>query len=531
MKILVIIALITIVLIGATLENGIFTISPQPIEFRQILFILITILSFIVLIILHMIKAGNKVLFLFFVTYPFLSQSVHYLNVSSAFFVLTPSFLFLLIHFVFSRGRILSKTLILLFLFCSSILISVIAAENPNTASAFFILGVGSFALIAYMVFLQLIYSRNPIQVLRGYVLSVLAGSIFYLAIEFVVFRIRPEHIPYILMRRWDLLPMGRFITGGYREPAGLGFVYSLLFFIIVYFIQSKTISFSIREKIVNVSSFLFICVMILIVGTRSAIFNLINIFLVIFILSRVTGSRRFTTIKPRYLVALVGLSVLGFYFLLPRTILNSRSSTPPSWIEPTYVQIFGNKYQVVGSTSDYLKHTQNSLIDIANNPLGSGPLNATPITENEQGGFASGYYYSILSNLIVIGATFGWLSLGIWIFFLSYISFDLYNLRRRVKNQDYFLLSLILLATIIASILPGSPFFGPGLNWGNFNRLDPINPSIKGLPAEYISLLSGLIIGSLSGFLHLIRFDVQRGKRNISIQMSKVELNGVSKI
>jgi len=513
------------------MEEGIFTISPQPIESKQILFILITILSFITLIILHLIKAGNKALYLFFITYPFLSQSVHYLNLSSAFFVLTPPLLFLLIHFVLSKGRVLSKTLFLLFIFCLSILISVIAAENPYTAFAFFILGVGSFTLLAYLVYIQLVNSRNPIGVFRGLVLSVLAGSIIYLAIEFVVFRIRLEHIPFILMRRWELLPMGRFITGGYREPAGLGFVYSLLFFILVYFIQSKTIKFGIKDKTVNILSFVFLIGMILIVGTRSAIFNLINIFLVLFVLSKIMGSTRSTRIKTRYIIVLGGLAVLGFYFLLPRTILTSRSSTPPSWIEPTYIQIFGKTYQVVGSTSDYIKHTQNSLVDIAMNPLGSGPLNATPITESEQGGFASGYYYSIISNLIVIGATFGWLTLAIWIIFLSYISIELYNLRRRAKNRDYFLLSLILLTTIIASILPGSPFLGPGLNWGNFNRLDPINQSITGLPAEYVSLLSGLIIGALAGFLHLIRIGAHQGDGIIENDMRRVEGISVSKI
>ncbi len=105
--------------------------------------------------------------------------------------------------------------LFLLFLFCFSILFSVIIAKNPYTATAFFILGVGNFALLAYLVYVQLLGSMNPVVILRGLLLSVLAGSIMYLVIEFIVFRIRPENIPSILMRRRDLLPMGRFITSG----------------------------------------------------------------------------------------------------------------------------------------------------------------------------------------------------------------------------------------------------------------------------------------------------------------------------
>jgi hypothetical protein len=214
--------------------------------------------------------------------------------------------------------------------------------------------------------------------------------------------------------------------------------------------------------------------------------------------------------IKTRYIIALFILAATGAYLLLPRTFLTTRSAEQPSWVEPTYVQFGNSKFQVVGSTSDYVKHTENSLRDFFQHPLGSGPLNATPIHESDLGSFAAGYYYSVLSNLIVYGATFGWLSMVLWLIYISHTSLDLYNLRSRMKQSDFFLLSMVLLATILASLLPGSPFLGPGLNWSGFDRLNLISPSTRGLPYEYPAIISGFIVGALAGFQRLMRSQIR---------------------
>ncbi len=55
MKITVVFTLTSLVMVGVIVGYGVLQISPHPIELKQVLFISITILTFIALIILHLI--------------------------------------------------------------------------------------------------------------------------------------------------------------------------------------------------------------------------------------------------------------------------------------------------------------------------------------------------------------------------------------------------------------------------------------------------------------------------------------------
>ena len=503
--------LLAFLLLFSLIQQGIFAIIPQPLEAKQWVYILVTLASFLGLLLLHISRNGRKGLYLFFLTYPFLAQSVHYLNISASSFILTPAFLYLAIHLLLSKERALPASLQILFLFCFSILASVLVAENKYTAFAFFVLAVGGFTLSAYLMYVRVRTSRNPLLYIRGVVLAILAGSVLYFALETVTFQIRPNDIPAILMRRWHELPMGRYYTGGYKEPAGLGFVYSLLFWVVLFFVQTNSVSGSRIGRWIDKSALLATMFFLLVAGTRSALINVVNVFLVLELLRRKLGLQSVYKLRTRYVVTLIILVSLGAYLLIPRTILTSRSRTPPSWIEPTYVSIGQRTFQLVGTTANYYKHTLISFEDFLHHPLGSGPLNATLIKEDiTEGGFA--YYYSILSNLVVVGATFGWLSLLIWLIFVLYMTRSVLRLRVGVRNKLLCALTMVFLAILLASLLPGSPYLGPSLNWSNFNRLLPLSPQTPGLPSDYLAVISGIIVGGLAGLLERSRQDASVG-------------------
>ncbi len=164
----------------------------------------------------------------------------------------------------------------------------------------------------------------------------------------------------------------------------------------------------------------------------------------------------------------------LGAYLVIPRTIMTASSVKPPPWVEPVYIQIGSRQIRVIGSTADYVKHTRASFHDFFTKPLGVGPLNATPILDLRLGGFEAGYSYSWYTNLVVVGSTFGWLSLFLWLTFIAKVTRDLFRLRGRANRDVNFSMSLIFLAILMASLLPGAPFLGPMLNWSNFDRFLP---------------------------------------------------------
>jgi hypothetical protein len=393
-----------------------------------------------------------------------------------------------------------------LFLFCISTLVSVSIAQNKYNAFSFFVLGVGSFAVSAYLIYANLRTSKNAIIFIRGMILSIIAGSALYLGIETLAFRLRPSDVINIILRRWDQLPMGRFITGGYGEPAGLGFIYSLLFFVLAMLIQNKTIPRNRLMKWIERGALLFVAFVILIVGTRSALINLIYIFALLWFLQKFFSEKRLVRINARYLVLLGIIVALGAYLVIPRTIMTASSVKPPPWVEPVYIQIGSRQIRVIGSTADYVKHTRASFHDFFTKPLGVGPLNATPILDLRLGGFEAGYSYSWYTNLVVVGSTFGWLSLFLWLTFIAKVTRDLFRLRGRANRDVNFSMSLIFLAILMASLLPGAPFLGPMLNWSNFDRFLPLSPQITGLPFEYPSVISGMMLGCLIGLIQTVR-------------------------
>lgn len=494
--------LLAVVFLGS---QGLFIIIPQPLGAKQWAFIGVTILSFLVLILLHLKKRGKYGLYLFFVVYPFLAQSVFYLNISSPLFILTPAFLFLVLHLMLSRDHPLTLSFLILFLFWLSTLVSVFGAVNKYTAAAFFVLAGGGFAVSAYLVNGKIQVATNPLKFIRGIVLSILVGSLIYFLIETIAFRIGPSEIMNIIMRRWSELPQGRYYTGGYWEPAGLGFVYSFMFWIMLFFIQTPINNPT--QKWMNIVSLLAAVFFILVAGTRSVIVNLVNIFIVLWLLRKLLGLKSGFRIKPQYIIVTFILAGISAYILLPRTILTSRSATPPSWIEPTIVSVAGRDFQLVGTTAQYYKRTQLSLYDLLHKPLGAGPLNATILPGYEDSGDVGFvYYYSTISNLIVTGATFGWLSLLLWLLFVFYVTYRAFLLRKTPKDQGIYTLEIVFLAILLASLLPGSSYLGPNLNWSNFDQLHPISPTTPGLPSDYPSIISGLMVGCLIGLQSRVR-------------------------
>jgi hypothetical protein len=513
MKLIISIFFLLLFLVAFIDPGGLFIIVPQPFELKQTIFVLVTLLSFIILVYLHMQKRGFLGLFLFFFTYPFLSQSVHYINISSSFFVITPPLLFLLIHFLLTKEKSISYSFLLLNLFLLSTLISIFFADNVYTAIAFFVLAVPTVIITTYLIYARIVYSHNPVIFIRNIIFSILAGIAFYIIIELIVFQYRPSDFFYILLRRQELLSGGRYFTGGYREPAGLAYVLTILFFILFFIVRTRVKTETKNILLIEMLSLFLVLVMIIIVGTRSALLLMVYTLACFWILNKTFSRKPIIKLRPIHVISIVATGFVGAYLVLPRTFLTDPTKELPPGVEPTYISFGNRSLQVVGSTSDYIKHNRVSLKDFLTNPIGSGPLNATPLVESELGGFAAGYYFSLYSNLVVVGATYGWLSLFLWIIFHVKIFYDVFRLKRIKKQGIYSQISLclVLLAILMASLLPGSPLIGPGVNWGNFPRVSPISVATSGLPAEYPSIISGVVLGSLLGLIGNIRSNYRK--------------------
>jgi hypothetical protein len=485
---------------GVANKEGIFSIQPQPIGGKQWAYIVVTLVSYLVLFLLYFLKRSKYGLYVFFVFYPFLAQSAYYLNISSSFFILTPSIFYLGLLFALTREPPLNRSFLFLLLFCLSTFLSILPAANKYTAATFVILAVGDFAIIASITYNLFKSSHDPFSNLRGVIYSIILGSATYFILETIAFQIRPADIVNVILRRWGAIPSGRYYTGGYWEPAGLGFVYSYLFWILVFLVQQSRYSATSLQKGMDRIAFLIVIIFLMISGTRSAIITLVLVFLVLLALRYRTGIRSFVRLKPVHVLTLLIIACSSAYLLIPRTIQTSRTPELPSWIEPTVVTIGSRDFVLVGTTADYYNQTISSLRDFLTNPLGSGPLNANPLKDTQGGGVA--YYYSFLSNLIVIGATFGWLALLIWIVFIVHVARRVFRLKYFTENTQIYAMILVFLAVLFASLLPGGYFLGPNLNWSNFSRLLPLSPSTPSVPADYPAVISGFIIGAFIGLI-----------------------------
>ena len=515
-KIITILALISLVLI-TYLYTDIFSIIPQPINVKQMMFIGISILAFSLLIIFGLKRNTSRALYLLFFFYPFLAQSAFYLNISSPFFIMTPVFLYLVLTLLFSRNLASPLIMQMIILFCASILISVLFAENKNTAFTYFILGVGGFCLTVYLVYICIRTAQDPLNIIRGLVLSIVAGTIIYFLIEVIAFGLQPADVFYIISRQWHLLPAGRYYTGGYREPAGLAFVYASLFWIILSFFQFESAG---RKKYIITPIFIALIAslfFLLISGTRNAIISLVTIAFSLWLLRQRLGLARIFRFKFRHLLALFLLVGVSTFYLLPRTFLSDGTTRRSSSIEPTIVRIGANTYELVGTTAMYFETNKITIRDFFQNPLGSGPLNATPFKDSPEGGLRN--YFSFISNIFVIGATFGWLSLILWLIFTFYCGYLVFKLRKYVYDKNLFSLTVVFLATLLASLLPGSYYLGPWINWSNFIFDQPISPTMLSVPAEYPAVISGVIVGCLIGLIEVQRRKIRNNQNSMEAQ------------
>jgi hypothetical protein len=499
MKRIYTIGIFLLILAVVVSQKGIFSITPQPLELKQWIYIFITLLAFIGMVFFQLRKQSDLSLFLFFFLYPFFNQTVFYFNIASTFFVLTPAFLYLLMFLFLSKGVRLSNSFKLLLFFCLSTYPSVLVAQNRDTAHAFFILGVGSFLLSAYIIYTRVRITKNPLSFIRRVLFSIVAGSVIYITIETVVFRIGPNDVLEIILRKFSAVSSGRYYTAGFWEPVGMGFVYSILFWVAIFYLQvpqkNKT------AKWLNISSLLITFIFVWMSGSRAAFLNIAATLFMLLLLSRALGLKRRFRIRWQYMLGIGVLLIFGVYYLLPRTIQTSRSAPIPYWITPPTLTIAGKSYNLIGTTAQYYRNTIASLDSFLHKPLGTGPLNAR-LDENTPTRDQFPFHYSSISNLIIVGATFGWFSLGCWVILLVFITYKVFRVPKASRMEDIFSLAVIFLAILLSSLLPGSMYIGPNLNWSKFGWLLPLSPDTPGLPSEYPSIISGLVIGCLLGLL-----------------------------
>ena len=506
-RIFIIFTLSLLVLI-TVLTSDIFSITPQQFDPKQLLFIMASLSAFLLLVVSGLRRRRTYAVYILFLFFPFLSQSAYYLNISSPFFIITPVFLYLVTALIFTKNISSPKLLQIVLLFSTSIIISVLIADNINTAFTFYLLGVGGFCITVYLIYFNVRNSSNPLTFIKGLILSIVIGTVIYFLIEVITFGLGPQDILNIIGRKWHLLPSGRYFTGGYKEPAGLAFVYASIFWVIISFYQfgradRKKNSFSPIFFALLASLFL-----LLISGTRNAIINLVTIGICLWFLRQRLGLAREFKFKFRYLFALLLLVGVSTYYLLPRTALSVGSSRRTSFSEPTIIKIGSMEFELVGTTAMYYKKNEISFQDFFKNPLGSGPLNATPYKDSPEGGLRN--YFSFISNVFVIGATFGWFSLFLWLTFTIYCGYLVFKLRNFVYDKNLYSITVVFLSILIASLLPGSYYLGPSINWSNFIYDQPLSPELLSVPAEYPAIISGVIIGCLIGLIEVQRRKIQ---------------------
>jgi hypothetical protein len=528
MKQIIFFIFLIIVTVALFESSGVFVVLTQPyLGLKQWIFILITLTSFLILILLHITKNSRYGIYLFFLVYPFLTQSTYYLNISASFFILTPAFLYLIVHLFFLRSYGSPVANRILFLFACSTIISVSLAENTHTAYSFFFLGIGSFVVSLYVFSLSVTTSTQPLEYIRNLILSLMVGSTLYFLIETISFGLRPVDIFHIVARNFRAVS-GYYYTGGFREPAGLGFVCAILFWIIFFFVQQRLPISSKLNIWIDRTALFLVGFFIIIVGTRSALLNILNILFVILFLQKVLKIEPVIKIKRIHLVALGIILSIGAFLLIPRTFRTDRSRATAPWIQPTYVTVGNYSFEIVGTTPYYFQRSFTTLNDFFESPLGTGPYNGS-LTEYERIRNKTGpiNHYFLLTNLVVTGATFGWFSLLIWLIFVGYVARYVVKLRNHSQNQMLLMLTVVFLSIFLASFLPGSYYLGPHINWANFNRMLPISVSTPGVPAEYPAIISGLVIGILTGLMrhpaHKVELQEERGK--------ELDVNSVSYI
>ncbi|NUM43751.1 MAG: hypothetical protein HUU38_03525 [Anaerolineales bacterium] len=515
MKLLYSIGLFILFIATLFSQAGLFSITPQPLDLKQWIYIFIIILAFIGLIFFQLNRKSNFSIYLLFFLYPFFNQSAYYLNIAAPFFVLTPAYLYLLTFLFFSKESPLSLSFKLLIFFCLTTALSIFVAYNRDTALAFFVLGVGSFLLSAYIIYSRIRQTKNPLQFIRRVFLSILGGSIIYIIIETVVFRIKLSDVIEIVLRKFTQLYSGRYYTAGYWEPVGMGFVYSIVFWVILFYLQSKP-----QTKSTKWLNILFLSISFAFVwmsGSRAAFINIATTLFMFIAFSQVLKVKQQFRIRWYHVAGIGILMAFGVYYLIPRTIQTSRSAPVPAWITLPTVTIAGKTFTLVGTTAQYYRNSTASLDAFLHRPLGTGPLNAR-LDENLPVKEQFPYHYSTLSNLIVIGATFGWFSLGIWIILLVWIAKKVFKASKTSRDKPEFTLTVIFLAILTGSILPGSMFIGPNLNWSKFEWLLPLSAGTPGLPSDYPSIISGLVFGCLLGLLSVLSINSQKDKQ-ISIE------------
>jgi hypothetical protein len=515
MKLIVAISIVIILLAVIFTGSDIFMIMTQELGMKQWVFIFIFMVSTVGLIVLHAMGRHKDGLLLFFIVYPFISQAAYYINISGPFFIITPALLYLTIYLFLTKEIRFSLPWFPILLFAASTLIGVIASDNINTAVAFFILGVGSFVITSYVIYLLIKNTSNPMETVQELILAIIFGSLIYFVIESLAFRITLNDVKTIVTRNWSQLSSEHYYTGGYREPAGLAFVCAELFWIVLFFMRSGSSAGKGLNRRWIQFAFLVLIFFLAVTGTRSAIITIALILILLVFFRKQIGFGKVYRVNIGHIFIVLALVGVGAFVLVPRTFLTSRSIATPAWITPYSVSLGSSELQLVGTTPYYFQRTFSTLKDLAVNPWGTGPFNASP-TEYELFRDKTGpiYHYSLVSNLFVIGATFGWLSMLIWLIFVTYLLLVMLNLWRGVQHRELYALTMIFMVVILASLMPGGYYLGPNVNWSEFNRFLPISPTTPGVPTEYPSIISGVIFGCFLGFLAQIR-KASRAKLN----------------
>jgi hypothetical protein len=495
MKILIWILWIFVFGVLIFIEGGGFIILPQSIGLKQLLFLVVVIIGFFTSIYYLGIGNPERALGAFFIFYPFYAQSTNYFNICTSLFIISPTLIVISVLYLISPRVKSSASLRVFIIFNLSILISVINSTNISVSTSFYILAVGVFIITALLSYNIIASSSDTINTAKILIYSIFLGMAIFLVIETVIYQFKPLDIVNILLRKWNLLS-SRYYTAGYKEPNGFGFVVAYFLPFLIYFFEIRKIT---KSKVTWLLSvwLIFGVFLLFLSGSRGALISFINVMIFLFFFGkRMLNNKQYRINVSRYAILLSPLLIMIFSILVYRTFLKPEDL---SSYKTENFEIAGQDIEAIGTTIGYIHHTEVSWNNLVNLPLGTGPLSLAPLGEDYIGGEYSSF--SLVTNFISLGAMFGWISLAIWILFIVLITRKTSKLCALAKDLKSSGLALVSLGAIWASFFPASFFIGPQLNWSTFDYYAQINRNI-GVPSEYPSLISGLIIGILLGLL-----------------------------
>ncbi len=413
-------------------------------------------------------------------------------------------YLFLWIFFFFyNKYHLLihNKGQVLLIFFCISTFISALKAENQFVSIGYTFTCIYLFLFSSLSVSFTLqSYKENKVDALS--IVGAICIITTLLSSIFVFYETLGKGISifeYIQINYNRNFTGNLWMTAGFMEPAGYSIAAAIFgtFIIVAYFFldreKSKKHSFTeiftrytlIRYHFLLIYSLFYWWLLFFTSGSRSSIISTILIFLTVLFVTI-----RFSSFRVRLNKKLILFGIV--LMVLSSTILIYRSAS-----------IFNSFYRSASyndTTSLYLVDTYFSFKSLMENFWGNGALNSNLYLKTNWSGYlVARNLNNLISNLFVIGTTYGWLSMALYFLIIYEIVIKLKNSLKYFSLENFSTYNVLLIysaSVFIVSVLPFGFQIGPFINWSPVDINDHLINASNIQPKVYPVVLGSLFLG-----------------------------------